>query len=1106
MHQSLNLEEHSLKESHTVTTFPGQKTFFVQNWSIHFSPLINWYISPYYSHSCFKIIFGLFFDEKGNTKLYGKLVPQNSFDSFKIFLRIGNPNGSNITVNQVWSFKFKNRSNRSDIAKLNKSQIINNGFLDDEGKLNIYIELSYYVRVQFMAQQRARTNIRNNLGRIGLQNLGSICYMNSSLQILFHIPELRTILYSCDSSTDKKVLFNIQYLFYSMENSTVTCSAMDLHNSIKFCLDEQNTHKDACEFIIKLKDALDGEISGTSQDKDLNDLFQISVRSNIECFSKSYKKSQIEYYQFLNIHFGDDTPDTPLNLIDCLLNFQKKSDIVHSTDEYGKQPAVKWDEFITFPPVLGINFIRFTYDAKKRNYVKCNRLVEFNETIDLSQFSHIENDLFELYAILIHYGEIEGGHYYSLIQDFDTKKWYKYDNSVISLQDPNKPLLTSEIFKLTYLLFYVRKSEKERLFAKCTICEKTKNFLLKIQAKKEIKTKRENMLTFRFILEDELNSPQPLNKGSILSEKSLMIDKNRTNLQLYEEVAKLFDKKPSEIRLWETDVNNIKKKLKENSSNSEIKAMHNNTVLFVQNKKESENLIPYIENDRFDNIDYMMVFVKYFDTRMKVPIRYIGPLIVEENSCMESAQICSLLDFPETTKFHFFVEFMPLAATHVSTLCSYKSAAIIEGTTIIVQVDLDSTETHSLPDLSKSKVLNGVELNNTSNNSNNDENNSANVNETSCNENNSANANETSCNENNSANVNETSCNENNSANVNETSCKNSRDVLNVPNYKAVDFLKDKKLDLLDHYLALRNHMNHYLFYDYEDQAKPSFTLDFPASFTLSDICEIIKEVNHFESRDCIHIFDKYADSDSATRNYVPEQRFQTKVYERSFPGDRIYYFNTPGITSFANKSVYIVQVAADGYNVTYTKTIVGPTQTTPAEVLVIASKEKGFPEEIEIPQVVFDVAAKKENKPENTTPDKTHFMIYDVNKSQIIETLMMSDFLNLTFHTIRFCTFIPPEKDEVNVLVCHATVNEKRLLNFIKIPFYMNLKKNLSVKEFKEKVLKCVNVEDKEQFMNAKLENMTKDSSQSSGKYLINNDDQLTNLTSNSAICIIYS
>ena len=36
----------------------------------------------------------------------------------------------------------------------------------------------------------------------------------------------------------------------------------------------------------------------------------------------------------------------------------------------------------------------------------------------------------------------------------------------------------------------------------------------KIQEKKESKMKRDNMLTFRFILEDELNS----NKSSILSE------------------------------------------------------------------------------------------------------------------------------------------------------------------------------------------------------------------------------------------------------------------------------------------------------------------------------------------------------------------------------------------------------------------------------------------------------------------------------------------------------------------------------------------------------------------------------------------------------------
>lgn len=133
-----------------------------------------------------------------------------------------------------------------------------------------------------------------------------------------------------------------------------------------------------------------------------------------------------------------------------------------------------------------------------------------------------------------------------------------------------------------------------------------------------------------------------------------MIDKNKTNSQLYEEVAKFFDKKVDEIRLWETDENNIKKDLKENSMNSEIKSMQNNKVQFVQNKDVTENVIPYIENGRFDKINYIMVFVKYFDSRMKTMIRYIGHITVEEDDKLDSLQIYGLLVFPETMKFNFF--------------------------------------------------------------------------------------------------------------------------------------------------------------------------------------------------------------------------------------------------------------------------------------------------------------------------------------------------------------------------------------------------------------------------------------------------------------------
>lgn len=156
-----------------------------------------------------------------------------------------------------------------------------------------------------------------------------------------------------------------------------------------------------------------------------------------------------------------------------------------------------------------------------------------------------------------------------------------------------------------------------------------------------------------------------------------MIDKNKTNSQLYEEVAKFLDKKVDEIRLWETDENNIKKDLKENSMNSEIKSMQNNKVQFVQNKDVTENVIPYIENGRFDKINYIMVFVKYFDSRMKTMIRYIGPMTVEEDDKLDSLQIYGLLVFPETMKFHFFIDFMPFAVRYISTQCTFRNATII---------------------------------------------------------------------------------------------------------------------------------------------------------------------------------------------------------------------------------------------------------------------------------------------------------------------------------------------------------------------------------------------------------------------------------------------
>lgn len=39
---------------------------------------------------------------------------------------------------------------------------------------------------------------------------------------------------------------------------------------------------------------------------------------------------------------------------------------------------------------------------------------------------------YELFAIMIHSGSASGGHYYAYIKDFETNKWYSFNDQTVS--------------------------------------------------------------------------------------------------------------------------------------------------------------------------------------------------------------------------------------------------------------------------------------------------------------------------------------------------------------------------------------------------------------------------------------------------------------------------------------------------------------------------------------------------------------------------------------------------------------------------------------------------------------------------------------------------
>lgn len=399
----------------------------------------------------------------------------------------------------------------------------------------------------------------------------------------------------------------------------------------------------------------------------------------------------------------------------------------------------------------------------------------------------------------------------------------------------------------------------------------------------------------------------------------------------------------------------------------------------------------------------------------------------------------------------------------ISPTSTFKSAQLENGNVLIVQVDCDK---ENLPDLSKSEILKNVDLLST--------------------------------------------------FSIPKRSASNGIRYLNLPSYNAVDILKDINKDLLCHYLAIRYSMRNFFVYDYEDQKKPSFTLTFPSSFSLRDLQRIIKNINNYEDdEESIYIFDKCAVSDEASFNFITEKIFEIK---KDFPGNKIYYLYRPGIASMKNKYIYKVQIALDGYNVDYNKFVVAPMNTNPANILAIASKSDDFPN-IQISEAVFKTASEAnliDFNPSFATPENTKFITFEVDNLKIEQTFQMNDTIELSSHLIRFCSFIKPEPDEVPVQVSQVIIIINNFKNYVfrymYEPFIINLKKTLTIREFKEKVLKCVKIKDKDDFLKTKLKVMTKGIREEMTKEKVeelqeqNDDDVLKNLRESSLIYVIYN
>ncbi|KAL9224386.1 hypothetical protein vseg_000423 [Gypsophila vaccaria] len=153
----------------------------------------------------------------------------------------------------------------------------------------------------------------------------------------------------------------------------------------------------------------------------------------------------------------------PLSLYNCLEAFLREEPLVSEPDMWkcpqceDRRQASKKLDLWRLPEVLVIHLKRFSYNRSLKH--KLDTFVNFPiHDLDLTKYVANKNvsepQLYELYALINHYGSMGSGHYTAHIKLLDEVRWYNFDDSHITAINEDEVKTNA-----AYVLFYRRKGD-----------------------------------------------------------------------------------------------------------------------------------------------------------------------------------------------------------------------------------------------------------------------------------------------------------------------------------------------------------------------------------------------------------------------------------------------------------------------------------------------------------------------------------------------------------------------------------------------------------------------------------------------------------------------
>ena len=316
------------------------------------------------------------------------------------------------------------------------SDLASQGFLFGTSKLFVRGQAS------FDGCESVRRAVQNDHVPAGLENLGATCYLNGLLQSLFHIGKFREIVYrGCDGDSDD-ILEALQFVFYQLDEAGklggAPVGASILTRAFGWDSLDESVQHDAQELNRLLIDRIESRLKVSGRDAHVRELFCGQVENFIQCLDIDYCSKRVESFYDLQLSIMSLDGLSLNHSVEEALQQYLTSEILEGPNMYetpsgSKERAKKGVKFLSLPPVLTLQLMRFQFDFDTCEMAKINKEFVFDSSLDMTPYvGDSEKYIYDLHSVLVHSGgSVSSGHYYSYVR-MGESDWIKFDDTLVS--------------------------------------------------------------------------------------------------------------------------------------------------------------------------------------------------------------------------------------------------------------------------------------------------------------------------------------------------------------------------------------------------------------------------------------------------------------------------------------------------------------------------------------------------------------------------------------------------------------------------------------------------------------------------------------------------